>query len=46
MDKAIDNLKGYDIDSLIVIGGDGSYRGDVYKRQMLNIVENSKVILN
>lgn len=26
-DKAIDNLKGYDIDSLIVIGGDGSYRG-------------------
>lgn len=26
-DKATDNLKGYDIDSLIVIGGDGSYRG-------------------
>lgn len=25
--KAIDNLKKYDIDSLIVIGGDGSYRG-------------------
>lgn len=26
-DKAIDNLKRYDIDSLVVIGGDGSYRG-------------------
>lgn len=26
-DKAIENLKRFDIDSLVVIGGDGSYRG-------------------
>ena len=26
-DKAVNNLKKYDIDSLVVIGGDGSYRG-------------------
>ena len=26
-DKAINNLKEHEIDSLVVIGGDGSYRG-------------------